>query len=482
MTKFSDIILSFFKGITRSRISLIGAMMTTISFPFLLGLVIIDSWMHIDNPYFGAIVYMVLGPIFIAGLAMVFIGLFFLKGKEEVRLFTLAYLQEHFADETRFNRVRKLIFLGVLLTSVNFVIFSLLGYSGYHYMESNSFCGQFCHTVMAPEYTAYQNSPHSRVKCVECHIGSGATWFAKSKISGARQLAAVAFNTYPRPIHTPVHGLRPARDTCEQCHRPDKFHGDKLTIIDHYDEDETSTHTQTVMLMKIGSAGSGTDKPHGIHWHVANENSISYKADPNRLLIPEVTLNRADGTTIVYRSEDTAGTITEEKLELEDRVMDCIDCHNRPTHIYRSASDAIDEEIKKGSINRDIPFIKQQAIEAINKEYPSQKAAMEDIASNLNNWYRENYPDIDQKLVSNSITGIQNAYGLNVFPEMKIKWDTYTNHIGHGEDFEIGCHRCHDGMHESENGEVISSDCNTCHTILAEGEENPEILQSLRGE
>jgi len=482
MTKISDIILSFFKGIARSRVSLVGAMITTVTFPFLLGLVIIDSWMHIDNPYMGAIIYMTLGPAFIAGLVMVFIGLFFLKGKEEVRLFTLTYLQEHFADDTRFNRVRKLIFLGVLLTSINFVVFGLLGYSGYHYLESNSFCGQFCHTVMNPEYTAYQNSPHSKVHCVDCHIGSGATWFAKSKISGARQLFAVALNTYPRPIHTPVHGLRPASDTCAECHRPDKFHGDKLNVIEKYEEDEENTNLKTVMLMKIGSAGSGTDKPHGIHWHVAEENSISYKADPNRMIIPEVTLTKADGSTVVYRSEDAADVIAEEGHELEDRTMDCIDCHNRPTHIYRQAATAVDEEITKSVIDRSIPFIKRQAMEAVTQKFSSQDDAMAGIENSLRNWYKENYPDLDQAKLDNSIAGAQNAYAKNVFPEMNLEWGTYVNHIGHGAEFDIGCFRCHDGTHESEAGEAISADCTTCHTVLAEDEEDPEILQVMQGE
>jgi hypothetical protein len=482
MTTFSDIILSFFKGIARSRVSLIGAMITTVTFPFLLGLVIIDSWFHIDNPYFGGFVYMLLGPTFIVGLLMVFVGLFFLKGKEEVRLFTLTYLQEHFADETRFNRVRKLIFLGVLLTSINFVIFGLLGYSGYHYMESNSFCGQFCHSVMAPEYTAYQNSPHSKVNCVECHIGSGATWFAKSKISGTRQLFAVTLDTYPRPIHTPVHGLRPASDTCEECHRPDKFHGDKLTVTDKYEDDQENTHLQTVMLMKIGSAGSGTDKPHGIHWHVADENNINYKADPSRLTIPEVTLTKADGSVVVFRSEDAAAALEEEGLELEDRAMDCIDCHNRPTHIYRLPDTAVNEEITEGAIDRSIPFIKRQVMAAVTQKYSSQDDAMAGIENHLRNWYKENYPAIDQAKLDRSIAGAQNAYAMNVFPEMNLEWGTYVNHIGHGEAFDIGCFRCHDGMHESEEGEVISSDCTTCHVILAEDEKNPEILQTLQGE
>jgi nitrate/TMAO reductase-like tetraheme cytochrome c subunit len=81
----------------------------------------------------------------------------------------------------------------------NVAIGSQLAYSAVNYMDSVSFCGKTCHTVMQPEYTAYQNSPHSRVECVKCHIGPGAGWFVKSKLSGTRQLLAVTFNTYPRP-------------------------------------------------------------------------------------------------------------------------------------------------------------------------------------------------------------------------------------------------------------------------------------------
>ncbi|WP_020677681.1 cytochrome c3 family protein [Geopsychrobacter electrodiphilus] len=481
MGDLKGIILSFFHGIARSRVSLVGAMITTLTFPFLLCLIIFDAWVHIKNPYLGAFVYMVIGPAFIGGLVMVFVGLFFLKGKEDVRLFTLDYLQGHFADETRFNRVRKLIFLAVLLTSVNFVVFGLLGYSGYHYLESNSFCGQFCHTVMDPEYTAYQNSPHSKVNCVECHIGSGATWFAKSKISGIRQVFAVALNTYPRPIPTPVHGLRPASETCEKCHRPDKFQGDKLRVIDKYAEDKENTHLQTVMLIKIGSAGSGTDKPNGIHWHVAKENGIHYKADSKRMIIPEVTLTKADGSTVIFRSEDAAALIKKAGDKLEDRAMDCIDCHNRPTHIYRLADAAINEEITIEAIDRSLPFIKQQSLKAINQKFPSQAAAMIGIETYLRGWYREHYPAIDQAKLDKSIAGAKNAYAKNVFPDMNLEWGTYVNDIGHGKDFDLGCFRCHDGSHESAQGEVIPSDCTTCHAVLAEDQENPKILQTLRG-
>jgi len=478
VVQLKDIVKAFIAGISRSRVSLLGAMLTTVVFPFLLGAVILDMFGYVENPYFGFVVYLVMGPAFIAGLVMVFIGLFFLKGKEEVRLFTLDYLREHFNDPVRFSRIRKLLFLGVFLTGLNIFIVSLLGYSGYHYMESVSFCGQFCHTVMNPEYSAYQNSPHSRVACVECHIGSGAQWFVKSKISGARQLYAVAFDTHSRPIETPVHGLRPARETCEQCHRPELFHGEKLVVREKFLPDEENTNVHTVLLMKVGSAGDRTVSSHGIHWHVAPENRVVYKAtDHSRATLPEVTLVE-DG------DKETHFVSGEAPPEGEVRTMDCIDCHNRPSHVFVSADEALDRKLQEGAIPRELPFIKRQALEAVNRDYASTDAAMAGIASELTTWYRDNLPlSPEQKpLLTKAIAGVQKAYGDNVFPEMNIAWDTYARFIGHGPDFDTGCFRCHDGEHETADGEVISADCDTCHVILAEEEHNPEILQTLQGE
>jgi hypothetical protein len=483
MKRLTDIATAFAKGIGRSKVSLIGAMIVTVSFPFLLGALLYDVTWHITNTYVAALIYMVLGPTFVGGLVMVFLGLFFFKGKEEVRLFTMDYLRDYFTDPTKFSKLRKLVFFAVFLTCVNLFIFGLLGYRGYHYMESVGFCGQFCHTVMNPEFTAYNNSPHSRVPCVDCHIGSGAQWFVKSKISGSRQLLAVALDTYPRPIETPVHGLRPARETCEECHRPEKFHGNKLVTRDDYQQDEQNTHVQSVLLMKIGSAGDRAVSSHGIHWHVAPENRISYRpADWNRMEIPEVTLHKADGTTVVYRTADAEAKLQGAAEEVGTREMDCIDCHNRPTHVYLPANQAVNNKILSGDLPRDLPFIKKQVMEAVQKVYASQDEARTGIASELNTWYRKSYPDLvkqDSAKLEKAIAAAQAAYAENVFPEMNIQWGTYTNHIGHNED--IGCFRCHDEEHVAESGETISMDCDTCHTILAEGEANPEILKTLGG-
>ncbi len=484
----SKTVKSFTTGIARSRVSLLGAMIVTITTPFLFGAMIYDALFHIGNTYYAAAVYMLLGPAFLGGLVMIFVGLLFFKGKEEVKLFTMAYLQDYFTDAKKFRRMRKILFFTVFLTCVNVFIFSLLGYRSYHYMESVSFCGEFCHTVMNPERTAYLNSPHSRVACVECHIGSGAGWFVKSKISGARQLFAVALNTYPRPIGTPVHGLRPARDTCEECHRPEMFHGEKLVIKDKFREDENNTHLKTVLLMKIGSAGDRAKSSHGIHWHVAPENKITYKAsDHSRLTLPEVTLTKADGSTVVYRSSDADELLQdaghEAGHEVESREMDCIDCHNRPTHIYLPADVAIDDKLLNGEIPVALPFVKKMAMAIVTRDFASQDEAKATIEAELTAFYKENYGELlvtQPEILPRAIAGIQKAYCDNVFPDMNIVWGTYSNHLGHVQD--SGCFRCHDEEHESEDGEVISMDCDTCHVILAEEEEDPEILQTLSGE
>ena len=485
MKAFTEVVHHFFRGIARSRVSLIGAMMVTVIFPFLAGALIYDAIWTIKNVYVSALIYMMLGPAFVAGLVLVFLGLFFFKGKEEVHLFTLEYLRGYFTDPTKFKKMRRLVFFAVFLTGVNLFIFGLLGYSSYGYMESVAFCGKFCHSVMSPEYTAYKNSPHSRVPCVECHIGSGASWFVKSKISGARQLFAVALDSYSRPIETPVRNLRPARDTCEECHRPAKFHGDKLVVINKYLPDEQNTHVQTVLMMKIGSAGDRAVSPNGIHWHVAPQNKIVYKTTTDdRMTIPEVILyNKADGTKKVFKTSDADAQLKKRGAKVETRTMDCIDCHNRPTHIYLPAGRAIDNKILAGKIPKSLTFVKKMAMEVVKPKYKSQEEAKKAIADKLTAWYQKNYPDlIKQKpaLLTEAISGIQTAYCQNVFPKMNIQWGTYTSHIGHEQD--TGCWRCHDDSHSTKSGETISMDCNTCHNILAQDAKDPAILKTLDAE
>lgn len=151
------------------------------------------------NPYIGMLIFLAIPAVFFAGLILIPIGI--ALGRHRIA--------SGFQGAT--DRRRRWLQVGAFfaaMTLVNVVIASQLTYRAVEHMDSNQFCGQTCHTVMQPEYTAYQQSPHSRVDCVECHIGSGASWFVRSKISGTRQVWAVLTHSYPTPIPSPVENLR----------------------------------------------------------------------------------------------------------------------------------------------------------------------------------------------------------------------------------------------------------------------------------
>ena len=470
--------IALVNGIARSKLSLVGAVVACVLFPVLLFSVILDAQGIVENPYFGFLNYVILGPIFTVGLLLVIVGLFFSKGQEDIGLFTYEYIREQLTMPGRLTRVRKLIFLTICLTFVTVFTVGVFSYAGYQYSESVDFCATLCHSVMKPEYVTYLNSPHSRIRCVDCHIGTDATWYKKTKIRGIQQIFNVAFDTYSRPIKSPITNLRPNRRVCETCHRPEKFHGDKLIVLDKFLPDEQNTHIQTVLLMRIGSAGYER-KAHGIHWHVSENNQMTYKySDRQREKITQVRFINSSGSEETYTNVDADQT----KLASDTtRKMDCIDCHNRPTHIFLSSNEALDRKILNDSIPAQLPFIKRQALEVITKSYASEEEADREIADSLRNWYKENYPTIFQQkplLLKKAIIGVQQAYSENVFPSMNIKWNTYKNFVGHTGG--SGCFRCHNDSMQTPDGKAISCECTKCHIILAEDVPAMDLLQILK--
>jgi nitrate/TMAO reductase-like tetraheme cytochrome c subunit len=338
---------------------------------------------------------------------------------------------------------------------------------------------------MHPELTAYRNSPHSRVRCVDCHIGPGASWFVKSKLSGTRQVFAAILKTYPRPVPTPVHNLRPARETCEQCHWPQKFHGNKLMVKTHYQDDEANTAVKSVLALRIGG---GADLPAGeasIHWHINNK--VEYLSDESREQMYWVRAERPDGTVkeffrpgMAQADPPTFESLPDSLKAHSKRSMDCVDCHNRPTHIYKPAQVALDEAMSLGRIPLDLPFLHREAMSVLQETYPDKETALARIRGKLESFYTSEYPDLARDRATDvalAVAGVAKIYADNVFPSMNITWDTYPNHLGH-QNFP-GCFRCHDEEMATAGGETISQDCATCHSLLAMEEENPEILQDL---
>jgi nitrate/TMAO reductase-like tetraheme cytochrome c subunit len=462
----------------RNSLTLAGAILTTSSaitlIAFWLFDIIVGGTLH---PYVGVIFFLILPGIFVVGLVLMPAGalLHRYQLRKQGQLPT-TYPKADFSVAS----FRHAFAWVAGLTIANIFIFSIGAYRGVQYMDSVRFCGQTCHTVMQPEFTAYQNSPHARVECVQCHIGPGAPWFVRSKLSGLYQVYAVTFHVYDRPIPVPVQNLRPSRETCEQCHWPQMFDGNKLVVIRSFQEDEKNTELTTVLLLKIG--GHTWDGEIGIHGrHLDRKNPIEYVAvDKHRQDIAQVSyVDDATGKRVVFTQTDKKPT-AEQLAEGEHRTMDCIDCHNRPTHTFQMPGPALDIAMARGNVSPALPYIKKEALAAIKAPYPDRDTARREIASTLEAFYQKSYPDVyknQHALLETSIAGVQQIYLNNVFPAMNITWGTYPNNLGH-TDFP-GCFRCHDGSHTSADGKTIPNDCDTCHNVLAMQEQNPKILADL---
>ena len=445
--------LSPFVHLSNNWISLAGVIIVTTATIFWLFLLPITLRGETENPYVGILAFLTIPGPFFGGLILIPLGIW-LKRRKEGRA---GIYPADFPTLTWANpELRRLVYFVGATTVANIAIASQLTYGMVSYMDTPTFCGQTCHTVMQPEYTAYINSPHSRVDCVKCHIGPGAGWFVKSKLSGVGQVVAVTLHTYPTPIPTPVHNLRPARETCEACHWPQKYGEDRVRVINKFADDETNSVSKTVLLMKIGGGNHGI----GIHGtHLGPGVTIRYQAtDEKRQNIPWVEYT-GPGRKTLYVTADAkppaAGS--------EPRVMDCMDCHNRPAHTFApSAARAIDEAISEGLIPRDLPFVRREAVAAVSANYGGREAAMSAIASRLHDFYKTQ-SGVDSALVDRAVAGAQNVWAGNVFPAMRVTWGTYPSHIGHVD--SPGCFRCHDDEHKSKDGKTIGQDCELCHAI-----------------
>ena len=462
---------NFFVSITRSVISLIGTAIALASLVLMMSLFALERFGFEGGPYLGILTYLILPMIFVFGLILIPIGNVLwrrkmrrIPGGEEMPLLPVFDLNV--------PKTRHWMLILLVATVFNVVILSAATYKGLEVMESVEFCGMACHSVMEPEHTAHQRSAHSRLKCADCHIGPGADWFVKSKLDGAWQLVAVTFDLYPRPIPTPLHDLRPARDTCEQCHWPTKFVGDKLQVHKSYEDDEKNTELTTALLLRVGgSEGLGST---GIHWHVDPNVEIRYRSDETREEIYEVEFNNEDGEVIVFsdRKAPEEGGVW--------RTMDCVDCHNRPSHIYQPPEKEIDRAINTGLIDRDLPFVKREGLRIIDAEYESHEAARVTIDEELRRYYADNYPELaveDKDAITAAANTLGDIYSVNVFPQMKVWWNTYPDHIGHEQ--SPGCFRCHNKRMRTSERVEIEHECDTCHVLLAEKEENPHIMSTL---
>jgi nitrate/TMAO reductase-like tetraheme cytochrome c subunit len=442
----------------RNWISLAGLVLMAASiFSFIL-LFFLDAIAYSSNPYVGILTFLVAPSFFFAGLVLFLFGAWRWRRKMAKANGGAAALRINI-DLSRAHDRRLLSFF--VPASAGFLLLTAMGsYHAYHFTESVQFCGESCHTVMKPELITYLHSPHARVACAECHIGKGASWYVRSKLSGTYQVYATVANKYPTPIPTPVKNLRPAQETCEQCHWPKKFVGNLDRTLSYYLPDKTNSLYSVRLLLNVG----GDDPTHGpvggIHWHMNVANKIEYIAtDEARQKIPWVRVTDPQGVVTEYRTKEYSNDVS----QMPKRRMDCMDCHNRPAHKFQSPESAVNLAMSLGYLDTNLPYIKTNAVGVLCRPYASQTEALQGIATTLS----EQFPN--EPRIREAIATVQEIYTNNFFPEMKASWRDYPDNIGH-KDFP-GCFRCHDGKHVSSTGRsmIKANDCNACHLILAQG-------------
>jgi hypothetical protein len=442
----------------RHPVALAGVAVASAMAALFIVLLLLDSFGYLRNPYFGLLLFVAVPLAFVLSLLLIPLGVR-LEARRR-RVSPGAPPADWPVIDLRIASQRTLVALFGILTIVNLVLLSMASYGAVHYMETAEFCGQVCHTTMEPQYAAHQSGPHARVACVACHVGPGVEALVESKLAGTRQLWQVATRNVPTPIPSPVRALRPARDTCEQCHWPEKFHGDEVRAIREYAEDEQNTETVTTLTMYVGGGSAALGVGTGIHWHMNLDNEIEYiTTDPKREVIPYVRLRDRTGTVREYVVE---GTTPEQLAAGERRRMDCLDCHNRPAHTFSPTPErAVNEAMAQNRIPRELPFIRREAAAAVTPAYPDREAALRAIADRLRAHYRT-YPSVEARLLERAIAGTQDVWARNVFPAMNVTWGTYPNQIGHVD--APGCFRCHDDEHKSKDGRLIRQDCEICHS------------------
>lgn len=339
------------------------------------------------------------------------------------------------------------------------------------FTSSNTFCGEVCHEIMHPEAAVYSDSPHAHIDCVECHVGPGGDSFIRSKLNGVRQLYASVTGRISRPIPTPIHARRPSREMCESCHWPERFIDYKVITRNYSLNDEENTPVNLRMMVKVGGSENGLMQGAGIHYHMIVANKVEYIArGPQRQEMAWVRITHLDGTVGEYNNSDEPLTDAERET-LPVRVMECLDCHSRPAHQFKSPVDSVNQAIAFGLISRELPYIKIESVRLLDAEYPSQDVAAEAIAAGLSAFYRENHSEVFEEkgdTLKIAIEVVQSIYRNTIFPEMAVNWTTHPNNIGHWD--SPGCFRCHNDVMESETGDTIFADCNKCHVNLTQGE------------
>lgn len=454
-----------FADLFYNAVTYLGVLTSLMVFIIEVFLFAIDFFSGTANLYLGLITYLVLPGVLLFGLALIPLGVWW-KRRRLQRGIPQPELRS-FRVDLAIPAHRNALLVFIVGTAI-LVLMSLVGsYQAYHYTESVPFCGTLCHTVMKPEYTTYLTSPHGKVACVDCHIGPGAGWFVKSKLSGLRQVWRTMLSSYARPIATPIRNLRPAEETCLQCHWPGKFFSTIDLRRTYYLPEKDNKEWSIRMSLNVGGGDAGN---YGVHAHMNIDRDIYYASEDkerdNLSWVKSVDKNGKEETFVTKdsRFRNSPPPVT------EIRKMDCIDCHNRPSHRFLPANALVDRAMEDGRIAPGLPDIREQGVKVLSKEYAGDEQAFEDIGKDIESYYQSSHPELADSMraqIGQAVSSLREIYSTNIFPYMKARWDVHPDHIGHMN--SRGCFRCHDNRHKNGDGKAISRECQSCHLIIEQG-------------
>jgi hypothetical protein len=282
-----------------------------------------------------------------------------------------------------------------------------------------------------------------------------------------------------------VHNLRPAQATCEGCHWPSQFYGSKLVSRTYFRSDEENSPWTIQLLLQIGGDNPRVPTEGGIHWHMLGENAVEYEAaDFKRQTINWVQATKRDGTVTVYRNENAEVESGPHNPAGEVRKFDCMDCHNRPSHIFLPPAISLNMALRARTISPDLPYVREVSLDLLNADYQDREEAQKAIAGGLHDFYAEEYPEVAverQQDIESATDTVSRIYSENFFPEMRTDYRARETNLSHF--VNDGCFRCHNDSMVDDQGNSLKNECNTCHLIVAQGpsESIAELETDLTG-
>lgn len=471
-------LLVFVAKLWRHWVSLLGSVLTTVCAFSIFVMLMLDGLGHGFNPYTSAVLLGSMAAGFVVGLLLVPLGL--VLGRMEEANNGESVVQTALRSA---QFLRRAAFVAIA-ASVNVLILLVAGEKTVHHMDSPLFCGTACHIPMEPEWVAFQDSPHSTVQCVDCHVGDGLTPTIRAKLDGVKRLKGMVTQGYRRPVPSPVHEMRAAAETCGKCHEPDRRPETKLAVFPRFKDDKENTAAYNVALLYMGGRNPKTGQLEGIHSHGNPGREIQYEMlDEAGTRVGAITVLQDGKQVARYQRPDETGT------PVATRTMDCMDCHNRPSHQFDLDADvAADRALAQGLLDRAVPYAKNAAVTLLNQETPSRADAPTHFTKAVRDLYAASWPE--EKVSAEDLdklgAGIAALYLRNIFPEMKVTWRTYPMQVNHRDDKDqVGCFRCHNDDYEATMLEAgregkLDQDCERCHAMLATEEDPADFEDTMQ--